>query len=86
MVDQLLAIVVTTACLATGLSAQTTRSSTGDDLDHPWQFKPAFRDRTEWERRARSLRTQVLVAAGLWPMPARDSATRSAIISHRLQP
>ncbi len=27
--------------------------------------------RAEWEARARSLRTQILVSAGLWPMPAR---------------
>ncbi len=42
-----------------------------DDLDHPAKFTPTFQTRTEWEERAKHLRTQILVAAGLCPMPAR---------------
>lgn len=41
------------------------------DLDHPAKFTPTFQTRAEWEERAKQLRTQILVAAGLWPMPAR---------------
>ncbi|MGB7160701.1 MAG: hypothetical protein WBD40_21740 [Tepidisphaeraceae bacterium] len=39
------------------------------DVDHPWEFKPRFKDQIEWEARADVLRTQTLVATGLWPMP-----------------
>src|SRR5215204_6052241 len=39
------------------------------DVNHPWDFKPDFKDRQEWEQRADRLRTQTVVAAGLWPMP-----------------
>src|SRR4051812_36002879 len=39
------------------------------DIDHPADFKPRFKDKAAWERRAASLRTQILVAEGLWPMP-----------------
>src|SRR5207237_1291817 len=41
------------------------------DIDHPVDFKPHFKDKADWERRANELRTQVLVAEGLWPMPER---------------
>jgi hypothetical protein len=41
------------------------------DVDHPWDFKPSFKDVAAWEQRAQALRTQTLVAAGLWPMPER---------------
>ena len=41
------------------------------DIDHPVDFKPHFKDKADWERRAEALRTQVLVAEGLWPMPER---------------
>lgn len=41
------------------------------DIDHPADFKPHFKDKADWERRAGALRTQVLVAEGLWPMPER---------------
>jgi dienelactone hydrolase len=40
-------------------------------VDHPHPFTAEFRDRAAWERRAQQLRTQVLVANGLWPMPPR---------------
>lgn len=57
-----------------GAIALTTRAAEPDpplpyDLDHPWPFKPQFETRAEWERRAEVLRTQALVATGLWPMP-----------------
>jgi hypothetical protein len=39
------------------------------DLDHPWEFHPRFKDKAEWERRAKALREQVLVSQGLWPLP-----------------
>lgn len=38
------------------------------DVDHPVNFTP-FHDRTAWERRAKQLREQTLVAEGLWPLP-----------------
>ncbi len=38
-------------------------------VEQPWDFKPQFKDQAEWERRAEPLRTQTLVATGLWPMP-----------------
>jgi dienelactone hydrolase len=38
-------------------------------LDRPHGFTPGFKTRTDWEARARQLRTQLLVANGLWPMP-----------------
>jgi dienelactone hydrolase len=37
-------------------------------LDTPYAFTP-YRDREAWLARARFLREQVLVSAGLWPMP-----------------
>jgi dienelactone hydrolase len=39
-------------------------------LNTPWSFEPP-RDAAAWQARARSLREQVLVAAGLWPLPER---------------
>jgi hypothetical protein len=41
------------------------------DLDHPAIFSPEFKDKEEWAKRATALRQQVLVAEGLWPLPAR---------------
>jgi dienelactone hydrolase len=41
------------------------------DIDHPVTFTPAFADKEAWRKRADQLRVQVLVAEGLWPMPAR---------------
>jgi dienelactone hydrolase len=41
------------------------------DLDQPATFTPVFQTRAQREERAAQLRRQVLVAAGLWPMPAR---------------
>jgi dienelactone hydrolase len=40
------------------------------DVDHPVNFTP-FHDRETWERRAKELREQTLVAEGLWPLPPR---------------
>jgi dienelactone hydrolase len=37
-------------------------------LDTPWRWDPP-RTATAWQARARHLREQVLVAAGLWPLP-----------------
>ena len=39
------------------------------DVDHPYLFTPHFKDKSAWERHARAIREQVLVAEGLWPMP-----------------
>ncbi|MFN8093997.1 MAG: acetylxylan esterase [Vicinamibacteria bacterium] len=39
-------------------------------LDTPWRFD-APRDAAAWQARAKLLRQQVLVAAGLWPLPER---------------
>jgi dienelactone hydrolase len=41
------------------------------DLDHPFTFTPDFKTREQWAARRDALRKQVLVAVGLWPMPAR---------------
>ena len=41
------------------------------DLDHPFTFTPDFKTREQWLARRDALRKQVLVALGLWPMPAR---------------
>lgn len=40
-------------------------------LDTPRQF-PVISSRKEWEQRAVSIREQVLVSCGLWPLPARS--------------
>jgi dienelactone hydrolase len=39
-------------------------------LNTPWRFDPP-RDAAAWQARARVLRQQILVAAGLWPLPER---------------
>lgn len=38
------------------------------DVDHPVIFTP-YTDRGAWEQRAKTLREQVLVSQGLWPLP-----------------
>jgi dienelactone hydrolase len=45
------------------------RLTESHDVDHPVIFVPQFKDRAEWEKRAKQLREQVLVAEGLWPLP-----------------
>ncbi|MEO6436139.1 MAG: hypothetical protein ABIP55_10310, partial [Tepidisphaeraceae bacterium] len=60
--------VVNTALRANELDA---RIAHPRDINHPWDFKPAFPDRAAWEKRAAVLRHQVLVSQGLWPMPPR---------------
>jgi hypothetical protein len=52
-------------------SPQDSRIAAPHDLDHPFTFTPAFETRDAWLSRRAALRTQVLVAVGLWPMPAR---------------
>ena len=52
-------------------------------VDHPWPFEPAFKDQTEWERRADALRTQTLVATGLWPMP--EKTPLNAVFHGRIE-
>lgn len=47
------------------------RTAQPKDRDHPWNFTADFPDRAAWERRAQTLRTQVLVSQGLWPMPTK---------------
>lgn len=41
------------------------------DLDHPAPFVPQYKTKEEWETRKQALRTQLLVALGLYPMPKR---------------
>jgi dienelactone hydrolase len=53
------------------------------DVDHPWRFEPTFKDQAAWEARAEALRTQVLVAAGLWPMP--EKTPLNAVIHGRIE-
>src|SRR5258708_38249374 len=38
------------------------------DLNTPRDF-PKITSRAQWEERAREIREQILVSAGLWPMP-----------------
>ena len=82
MVHHATAVVVTVCLFAIHVHAQTTRSSPRHDLDHPWDFKPAFKDKAEWERRANALRTQTLVALGLHPMP--EKTPLSAVIHGKI--
>jgi dienelactone hydrolase len=54
-----------------GSEAPPTTSSNGPvTLDTPRQF-PDISSRVEWEKRANSLREQILVSCGLWPLPHR---------------
>src|SRR5688500_4715370 len=55
--------------VAAVLCCLVTTAAHAHDLDHPWDFKPTFKDKAEWEQRAKRLRMQTLVALGLWPMP-----------------
>ena len=52
------------------------------DVDHPVTFTPDFLDRAGWERRARALREQVLVAEGLWPLP--EKTPRNATVHGKI--
>jgi dienelactone hydrolase len=47
------------------------RVSAPRTLDAPATFTPAFKTRADWDARAATLRRQVQVAVGLWPMPER---------------
>ena len=38
------------------------------DLNSPWDF-PNIQTAAQWKERAREIREQILVSAGLWPMP-----------------
>jgi dienelactone hydrolase len=53
----------------TGGASDDVRLRQSHDLDHPFIFEPDFKDKSQWEARARQLRQQVLVAEGLWPLP-----------------
>jgi dienelactone hydrolase len=53
------------------------------DVDHPWRFEPTFKDQAAWEARAGALRTQTLVATGLWPMP--EKTPLNAVIHGRIE-
>lgn len=50
---------------------QDARLESQHDLDHPFRFTPNFKTRQAWLARRAALRTQVLVALGLWPLPQR---------------
>lgn len=41
------------------------------DVDHPTMFDPHYSTKQQWQHRAARVREQILVAEGLWPMPAR---------------
>jgi dienelactone hydrolase len=56
---------------ATAPPRQDSRLAPRYDLDHPFTFTPDFKTREQWLARRDALRKQVLVAVGLWPMPAR---------------
>lgn len=51
-------------------------------LDMPYTFQP-YRSREDWLRRAQHLRHQVLMSAGLWPMP--DKTPLNAQIFGRIE-
>src|SRR4051794_31025064 len=65
--------------LVIALILQTTDARAADDsrlsnpwtLDHPFPFNPTFKTKDDWQQRAATLRQQVQVALGLWPMPDR---------------
>ena len=62
--------------LAVGIGAMVTsqadeRLERKADIDHPHVFRPNFRDKQSWEKRAADLREQILVANGLMPLPQR---------------
>lgn len=68
------ALTVAVAIGLLGIAALTTEAAESDNplpyhVDHPWPFDPTFKDQAGWARRAKQLRTQTLVATGLWPMP-----------------
>jgi dienelactone hydrolase len=72
VVCALVAIAVPAARVArTAPPQQDSRLESRYDLDHPFTFTPDFKTREEWLARRNALRTQVLVAVGLWPMPPR---------------
>ncbi len=48
------------------------------DLNTPWEF-PEIQTPTQWKDRARKIREQILVSAGLWPMP--EKTPLHAVIS-----
>jgi Abhydrolase family len=48
-----------------------TRLTTPRDLDHPYTFTPTFATKEDWLARRQTLRQQILVAEGLWPLPER---------------
>jgi dienelactone hydrolase len=55
----------------TPVAQQDSRLDSRYDLDHPFTFTPRFKSREQWLARRSALRSQVLVAVGLWPMPPR---------------
>jgi len=74
------AVAIAAAVAAGSLEVLAARQSTpaGDarivsphDLDHPFAFTPMFKTREAWLARREALRKQILVALGLWPLPAR---------------
>lgn len=52
------------------------------DIDHPHLFRPDFKDKQSWEKRAADLREQILVANGLLPLPERTEL--KAVIHGRI--
>ncbi|HSZ57528.1 MAG TPA: acetylxylan esterase [Tepidisphaeraceae bacterium] len=56
---------------AAGESSDDIRLRQARDLDHPFVFEPDFQEKSQWQARAKRLREQVLVAEGLWPLPAK---------------
>jgi dienelactone hydrolase len=65
-----LAWLVSAQLLADSESLPTMSSNAPVTLDTPRRF-PDISSRAEWEKRAHSLREQILVSCGLWPLPHR---------------
>jgi hypothetical protein len=67
---------------STATFAEDVRLHSLRDLDHPVSFEPDFKSANSWKQRAASLREQVLVAEGLWPLPERTPL--NAVIHGRI--
>ena len=55
--------------LAVGELLHDARLTRQYNIDKPHQFRAEYADTAQWERRAKEIRAQILVANGLWPMP-----------------
>jgi dienelactone hydrolase len=79
-----LAIVLAAAAFAADADkASDPRLELLHDVDHPWSFESKFTSAKDWEKRAEEVRRQIMVAEGLWPMPAKTPL--NAVIHGRIE-